>query len=87
MTTMNNQLIKALSLARRIDQDQQQGALTMAQLKRETGYGLSTLRSMLWALKDAGQLEVVKVPSMRIDGQYTQTVAYRIIENGEVKEG
>lgn len=76
-------LIAALEAARE-EQTNAAGALTMRELQQTTGRGIATLRRELWALKEAGRLQVVRVKAPRIDGVMTGTVAYRITQDGAI---
>lgn len=75
---MSNPLLITI-LERARHQPDTSGAMTMAELQQETGRGLATLRRELWLLKAEGLLEVTRVPTQRIDGVWTSTVAYRIV--------
>lgn len=77
---MNNRLIDTLQDAR-VSAGNPEGAFTMRDLVRETGRSQTTLRRELWELQEAGLLEVLRIKTLRIDGVWTGTVAYRIAES------
>jgi hypothetical protein len=77
MEFTERELIDALEQAR-LDEANADGALTMNELREQTGRGVEALRRELWSQMHAGRLDVIRIKRQRIDGVWTGTTAYRI---------
>lgn len=80
MSDPKQDLISALQAALSNVGEGSDDALTMEELVKATGRGYGVLRRELWALNDAGLLEVTTVKRPRIDGVISSKTAYRVKE-------
>lgn len=74
----HDELIAALTAAWPGEDDP--AAMTVQELVRATGRGEVAVARRLRGLIEAGQVEVVRKPWLRIDGAQTTVPAYRLVQ-------